>query len=193
MIGNANDHTPIPISRAPDTHGEAGKELCMVERQAIRGNLPARAGGAAGTADARNACIVGIDPGASTGIAIFRGGKLAALRTIEPVGIEDEILTLWPSRVIFEDSRLQSHTWTQAASRAAAAKMARNVGQIDAWSSLITAICAKHKIPCHGISPQGKGAKLNAEQFERMTGWTMTSNQHARDAAMVAWQYRGAK
>lgn len=165
----------------------------MAPSQALVRAVPAGAWGSACAADARNACIVGIDPGASTGIAIFRGGKLAALRTIEPVGIEDEILTLWPSRVIFEDSRLQSHTWTQAASRAAAAKMARNVGQIDAWSSLITAICAKHKIPCHGISPQGKGAKLNAEQFERMTGWTMTSNQHARDAAMVAWQYRGAK
>jgi len=193
MIGNANDHTPIPISRAPDTHGEAGKELCMVERQAIRGTLPARTGGAAAATHASHACIVGVDPGASTGIAIFREGKLAALRTIEPVGMEDEILVLWPSRVIFEDSRLQSHTWTQAASRAAAAKMARNVGQIDAWSSLITAICAKHKIPCHGISPQGKGAKLNAEQFERMTGWTMTSNQHTRDAAMVAYPYRGSK
>lgn len=165
----------------------------MAPSQAPGGDMPARAGGSAGIADARNACIVGVDPGASTGIAIFREGKLAALRTIEPVGMEDEILVLWPSRVIFEDSRLQSHTWTQAASRAAAAKMARNVGQIDAWSSLITAICAKHKIPCHGISPQGKGAKLNAEQFERMTGWTMTSNQHTRDAAMCAWQYRGAK
>jgi len=188
-----HDPTTNQSSRAPGQDGEAGQKLRMVGGQALCGTLPARTGGASSTADARNACIVGIDPGASTGIAIFRGGKLAALRTIEPVGIEDEILALWPSRVIFEDSRLQSHTWTQAASRAAAAKMARNVGQIDAWSSLITAICAKHGIPCHGISPQGKGAKLNAEQFERMTGWTMTSNQHARDAAMVAWQYRGAK
>lgn len=136
--------------------------------------------------------VVGIDPGASTGIAIYREGKLAALRTIAPVELETEIVALWPSRVVFEDSRLQSHTWTQAASRAAAAKMARNVGQVDAWCVLITAICAKHGIPAHGISPAGKGSKLNAEQFERATGWTMTSNEHTRDAAMVAWPYRRA-
>ena len=188
-----NDATTTQPRAADNTLRTRAEVLCVGNGKATGGNLPARTGGTACAADARNACVVGIDPGASTGIAIFRCGKLAALRTIEPVGIEDEILALWPSRVIFEDSRLQSHTWTQAASRAAAAKMARNVGQIDAWSSLITAICAKHGIPCHGISPQGKGAKLNAEQFERMTGWTMTSNQHARDAAMVAWQYRGAK
>lgn len=102
-------------------------------------------------------------------------------------------MALWPSRVIFEDSRLQSHTWTQAASRAAAAKMARNVGQVDAWCSLVVAICAKHGIPAHGISPLAKGGKLNAEQFEKATGWTAASNQHGRDAAMTAYPYRSAK
>jgi len=146
-----------------------------------------------GTAGRKSAVILGVDPGQHTGLAIFRDGKLSALRTIQPVELEAEIVALWPSRVIFEDSRLQSHTWTKAASRAAAAKMARNVGQVDAWCSLIVAICAKHGIPAHGISPQGKGSKLNAEQFERITGWTASSNSHSRDAAMVAWPYRGSK
>lgn len=136
--------------------------------------------------------ILGIDPGANTGLAIYRDGALVALRTIAPVELEAEIVALWPIRIIFEDSRLQSHTWTKAASRAAAAKMARNVGQVDAWCSLIVAICAKHGIPAHGISPLGKGGKLNAEAFEKATGWTASSNEHSRDAAMVAWPYRRA-
>lgn len=139
--------------------------------------------------------ILGIDPGANTGLAIFRAGKLAELRTVEPAGIEAQIVAIKPSRVVFEDSRLQSHTWAtaKAMSRAAAVKIARNVGQIDAWCSLVTAICAKHSIPAHGISPKSKGAKTTAEQFEKLTGWTMASNQHVRDAAMCAWAYRGAK
>ena len=136
--------------------------------------------------------ILGIDPGAHTGLAIYRDGALVALRTIAPVELEAEIVALWPIRIIFEDSRLQSHTWTKAASRAAAAKMARSVGQVDAWCSLIVAICAKHGIPAHGISPLGKGGKLNAEAFEKATGWTASSNEHSRDAAMVAWPYRRA-
>jgi len=95
-------------------------------------------------------------------MAIYRDGQLSALRTIQPVDLETEILALWPSRVVFEDSRLQSHTWAtaKAMSRAAAVKIARNVGQIDAWCSLVTAICAKHNIPAHGISPKSKGAYL---------------------------------
>ncbi len=136
--------------------------------------------------------ILGIDPGAHTGLAIYRDGALVALRTIAPVELEAEIVALWPIRIIFEDSRLQSHTWTKASSRAAAAKMARSVGQVDAWCSLIVAICAKHGIPAHGISPLGKGGKLNAEAFEKATGWTASSNEHNRDAAMVAWPYRRA-
>jgi hypothetical protein len=80
--------------------------------------------------------------------------------------------------------------WTTAGSRAAALKIARNVGQIDAWCSLITAICADLGIPAHGISPTAKGAKLDAEAFALVTRWTGRSNQHERDAAMVAWPYR---
>ena len=41
------------------------------------------------------------------------------------------------------------------------------------------------------VGPKHKGAKLDAEQFAKVTGWTGSSNQHERDADMVAWQYRG--
>ena len=98
-----------------------------------------------------------------------------------------------PARVVFEDSRLESYVWSQIKSRAAALKMARNVGEVDAWCKLIVAVCAKFDIPAHGISPTRKGAKVGAAEFERITGWTGRSNEHERDGAMVAWPYRGAK
>lgn len=137
--------------------------------------------------------ILGIDPGAHTGVATYVGGQLTDLETVGPHQIERLIRGRAPARVVFEDSRLQSHTWTSSASKAAAAKMARNVGQVDAWCYLITAICAELGIAAHGISPAGKGAKLDAKQFASVTGWTGKSNEHARDAAMVAWKYRGAR
>ena len=136
--------------------------------------------------------IVGLDPGVNTGWAMFRDGELITLQTINPWDIDEEISECFPNRVIFEDSRLQSHTWTMAPTRAAAAKMARNVGQVDAWCALIVGICGRLGIPAHGISPKGKGKKLNAEQFKAATGWTGSSNEHTRDAAMVAWPYRSA-
>lgn len=136
--------------------------------------------------------ILGLDPGSSTGVATFIDGALVHLRTVDPAEMIDAIRLANPQRVIFEDSRLQSHTWTQAKTRAAALKMARNVGEIDAWCKLIVATCERLSIVAHGISPKGKGAKLDATQFAAATGWDGKSNQHERDAAMVAWKYRRA-
>ncbi len=68
--------------------------------------------------------------------------------------------------------------------------MARNVGEIDAWCKLIEAECAALGIKCIGVSPGGKGAKLDAAAFNRLTGWRGASNQHTRDAGAVAWPYR---
>lgn len=137
--------------------------------------------------------LLGIDPGQNTGLAIFDGGRLAELRTITPVEIDRAITSIMPGRVVFEDSRLQSAVWTTSTSKAAAAKMARNLGEIDAWCKLIVAVCAGLDIPAHSVSPLGKGAKINAERFEQVTGWTGASNEHTRDAAMVAYPYRNAK
>lgn len=137
--------------------------------------------------------VIGLDPGANTGVATFEGGSLVSLETIAPHEIERTIREAMPARVVFEDSRLQSHTWTRGKSGAASAKMARNVGQVDAWCTLITSICGELGIPAHGVSPKSKGAKINAERFEQVTGWTGASNEHTRDAAMVAYPYRGAK
>ena len=136
--------------------------------------------------------ILGIDPGASTGLAVFKDGALVVLATIEPHEIETQFLAWQPARVIYEDSRLQSHVWTGASSKAATAKMARNIGEIDAWCKLIVAVCAKLGTACHGISPLNKGPKLNAKQFAALTGWAGTSNQHERDGAAVAWPNRRA-
>lgn len=136
--------------------------------------------------------ILGIDPGVNTGIAVFKAGSLWKLETIEPHQIADYLTKAMPSRVIFEDSRLTSFMFNQVKSRPAALKMARNVGEIDAWCRVITSVCADLAIPAHGISPAGKGAKLSAEAFTRATCWTGASNQHTRDAAMCAWKYRGA-
>lgn len=134
--------------------------------------------------------IIGIDPGANTGVAQFTDGKLARLWTIMPHQMYRAIHGA--DRVVFEDSRLTSFMFTTVKSRPAALKMARNVGEIDAWCRLITSVCEDLRIPAHGISPLNKGAKLNAKQFAAATGWTNRSNSHERDAAMVAWKYRRA-
>lgn len=137
--------------------------------------------------------ILGIDPGTHTGIATFAAGKLVSLQTIAPLMIFDVIAASGASRVVFEDSRLTSPVWSRGTSAAARIKIARNVGQVDAYCGLIVEACERIGIEAHGISPKGKGAKLNAAQFAKATGWAGLSNEHTRDACMVAWPYRGAK
>ncbi len=141
------------------------------------------------------ALILGIDPGASTGVATFIDGDLVQLDTITPGKIERTIRDVMPARVVFEDSRLETRAWnarTKAAYGAALAT-ARSLGQVDAWCRLITEVCGELGIPAHGISPTAKGAKVQADRFAIITGWKGSSNEHTRDAAMVAWPYRSAR
>lgn len=137
--------------------------------------------------------VLGIDPGTHTGIALIRAGKLDLLQTVHPLDIFSALVEWTPDRVIFEDSRLTSHLFTTNARAAVAKSMARKVGQVDMVCGLIVEACDRLGIPAHGISPKGKGKKLNAAQFKAATGWGGPSNEHQRDACMVSWPYRGAK
>ena len=137
--------------------------------------------------------IIGIDPGKHTGVAIFTAGRLTELRTTDPQGVAALLDEIQPERVVFEDSRLTRATWARGVSPAAMRKIARNVGQIDAWCTQLVDLCAARGIVAHGISPKGKGAKVGPVQFNKQTGWVGRSNQHTRDAAMVAWPVRGAR
>lgn len=136
--------------------------------------------------------ILGLDPGVQTGLALFIDGKLHSIETIHPLDIEGCIAEYAPHRVVFEDSRLTSHLFTTNRNQAVAKSMARKVGQVDMVCGLIVEACDRLGIPAHGISPKGKGAKLNADQFKAVTGWDGPSNEHTRDACMVAYPYRSA-
>lgn len=131
--------------------------------------------------------VMCLDPGTNTGVAMYIGGKLSTLTTIDPSQIQNHIREFRPDFVIYEDSRLQSNVWCAkvANNRASQLKIARNLGEIDAWCKLIASVCGWSKTPAHGISPQNKGKKLDAKKFYCATGWDGRSNQHERDAAML--------
>lgn len=136
--------------------------------------------------------VIGIDPGANTGVATITDGALVKLETVAPVLLADLLRERKPARVIFEDSRLEKRAWNARTKTAygAALATARSLGQVDAWCVLIVSVCEALDIPVYGVSPTVKGAKVNADQFARITGWAGKSNEHTRDAAMVAWPFR---
>ena len=134
--------------------------------------------------------VLGIDPGQHNGLAIFNDGKLIDLKTVAPIDLNQSIRDVQPALVVFEDSRLQSTTFVRQANYAQMLKIARNVGMVDALCGLISDICIVDKIKAIPISPKDKGAKVNSERFKSITGWEKQSNQHCRDAAMIAWKFR---
>jgi len=139
--------------------------------------------------------VLGFDPGVNMGVAIYEDGKLAELLTIDAIALTDIFASYAgdPLFIAFEDSRLQSHIWIPSQSKGVAANIARKVGMVDAWCYMIERYCEGWNVAYMRISPKAKGEKLNAEDFNRVTGWAGKSNQHERDAAMVAWQFRGKK
>lgn len=145
--------------------------------------------------------ILGIDPGEHTGLAYFENGRLIEMRECAPEYLAATLANVasMVALVVFEDSRKAQHVWTGAGSMAQRLKMARNVGEIDAWCRLIEATCALHGIPCIGLPPSEKaghasGGKLSEETFRNFTGWAgARTNQHKRDAALIAWKFRSAK
>lgn len=136
--------------------------------------------------------VIGIDPGVNTGVALYANGKLLSLQTIEPIDIQDCIKRSYADLIVFEDSRLQSAVWVPSKNKAVANNIARKIGQVDALCSLIEDTCNRWEIKFMRVSPKAKGGKMNAEDFNELTGWTHRSNQHERDAAMVAWQLRNS-
>jgi len=113
--------------------------------------------------------LIGLDPGASTGVAIFENGKLTKLTTWTPI----QLITLLPSlsvtSVIFEDSRLTSPVWSRGTSQAARIKIARNVGQVDAICGLICALCEEMKINAHD-KPKTQGAQARRRNLQQNHG-----------------------
>jgi len=134
--------------------------------------------------------ILGIDPGQKTGVAAIVDCVLDTMTTETPANVAPVLEEWRPRLVIFEDSRRNTVYSRRGQNPRAMLRIARSVGEIDQLCREIESVCERLGIQCIGVSPQRKGRKLNAKQFAAVTGWTGRSNQHERDAAMVAWPYR---
>jgi len=139
--------------------------------------------------------ILSIDPGMKSGAAIFDNGQCIFFKTLRgPVETIDFIRAQSPALVICEDSRLQSHVFTAPSLNAQARlKVARNIGMVDMCCYLIQAACERLQIGYLAVSPKGKGGKLDSKSLQKLTGITLSTNQHERDAIVLGWPYRNEK
>ena len=147
---------------------------------------PAAAGGVVATG-AVASLIVGIDPGVNTGLALYAPllkryeavktlGAIEAMLTVQRLAIEGRI-----KLVVIEDARLRK--WFGTKGREAL----QGAGSIKRECAIWIDWLNHNAIPHRVVSPQGKGAKVNAERFAKLTGWTQRTSEHARDAAMLVF------
>lgn len=137
--------------------------------------------------------VAGIDPGVETGWAEWDtdAKQLVAVRTLKLHTAWVRVLELQAggqlSHVVFEDARMR--TWFGNTGREKLQGAGSVKRDCKAWADFLT----DNVIPYRAVSPQSKGAKLDAGPFARLTGWQAITSNHGRDAAMLVFQARALK
>lgn len=139
--------------------------------------------------------VVSLDPGTQTGWAVWHvlERRFVEIRTMTITGamlhLRDDFVgqDRTPDLVLFEDSRKmfrrRDHT-----SRARL-KGAGSIGRDCAiWQEYLDGL----GIPYSATAPQIGNTKLSAATFASITGWTGRTSEHARDAAMRAFNLNAA-
>lgn len=134
--------------------------------------------------------IIGIDPGVKIGYACLSGGEI----------IYADTLTIWQlfeqldapgyggpnPNVLFvvEDARKRKWFGSDSAAKAQGAGWVKVLcGQIEAYM--------KEKGKTYKmIAPIKGGTKLTDKMIEKITGFQERTNEHERDAIMIAWHNR---
>ena len=139
--------------------------------------------------------IVGLDPGVHTGFAIWSctDRKLVDVQTTTITAAMTMVRLMHDfgslHSVVFEDARLRK--WfgeADARHKRSGAGIREGVGSVkrdcSIWQEFLEGLAG---VPFKPVSPQSKGAKLNAAQFAKLTGWTGRTSEHGRDAAMLIY------
>jgi len=147
------------------------------------------------------AILIGIDPGESTGFAVYDGasGRFLEVSTVPLHKAMDEVkrwhyacmmspvpITL---RVVFEDARQRK--WFEKERNASEYRgklMGAGAAKRDAkiWEEYLTAL----GIPFEAVKPRPGLTKWKADYWAKMTGWKGRTSEHARDAALLVWGRR---
>ena len=131
--------------------------------------------------------MVGVDPGVSTGLAMWDRLR-QKLVSVDAVMIHEAwqaILILHLAgalhSVTFEDARLRTGYFGKNAK----AKQ-QGAGSVKRDCTIWADFLGGHGIPFKTVSPLKKGAKVDAATFIKLSGgWQGRTNEHGRDAALL--------
>lgn len=135
---------------------------------------------------------IGIDPGEHTGIAVWDSDEHAFI-DITTCKLHEAftIVHTWavsrPLKVVFEDARLRKWFKQETSTSEYRGKL-MGAGAAKRDSAIWEEFLTDYGIPFEARKPQPGGTKWNKEYWERVTGWTKRTSEHARDAALLVFQ-----
>ena len=133
---------------------------------------------------------IGIDPGKNTGIAVYdrEEKRISILKTTDFWGVINLINSNFPPRavnILFIELPETKHVWHKgASSRAAIERTGVNIGSCIREAELLTKWAIGNGYRVLNCKPRGK---VDSKRFSKLTGWTGRTNQHERDAGMMAF------
>ncbi len=150
--------------------------------------------------NARKRYVVGIDPGVKTGFAVWNRDEKAFewIETSTFWGVffritESSVFKPVNTHIVIEVAHHAptfKHLKAEGQNKDTLSKIARNVGQVTREAQLLVEGFRRLGFTVSEQKPLGKAknAADDRAQFERLTGWTKQTSQHARDAARMVYQ-----
>lgn len=129
---------------------------------------------------------IGIDPGVKVGWAVKQNGAITDVATLT-IWQMFEALEDWHNLgeiglVVVEDAR-KCGRWHSPEQTA----RAQGAGFVKTLSGQFEAFLIEKEIPYKMIAPIKGGKKLDKAMIQKITGYRESTNQHSRDAIMIAW------
>lgn len=149
------------------------------------------------TAKRRASCLIGIDPGTHTGIAIKESGLFRIIETMtifEALNLTHEWFEYHKGNTLVRIEDARKRTWFGKSKKVdvfgnlsyveTGRERLKGAGSVSRDCAIWEETLTKLKIPFELVHPKQVKA-TTAEQFKLLTGWAVRTSIHAREAAWL--------
>jgi len=130
--------------------------------------------------------VIGIDPGVKTGVGVYIGAELVRVETTSIIEAIEIVKSYSKGEIMVyvEDARMATYGRRGKDSLAQAQGAGSIKRDCKIWEQELTRLSIPHKM----VRPNKQSNQIaeNKNMWQKITGWTKRSSEHARDAVMIA-------
>jgi len=136
--------------------------------------------------------FIGIDTGVNTGVAVWdsEAKRFSEITTTSIVGamkIVNDYAAAWPVTIVIEDARKRK--WIPREKTQSEFKgKAMGAGSVKRDAKIWEEFSEFYNIPIELRPPRKGMTKWSEDYWQKVTGWTKRTSEHARDAALLVFQ-----